>query len=1297
MNNDVIRIGLNCIRRGSQCLFNTLGIMACVAGVLPVSGFDSPQPSDDLVFLHHSCGSNWLDAGLNDALLAKDYVDERNDIGYGTTMSPDSGRPSSLGDTPGDNTDMNHWILWFNDYLGGIKTHGCASGVNRIVMFKSCYPASHVESDGSEPGDPFSGTPSLANYRAVFRHPSGLGNTYQRDGHAYRALNDVFGASPDTLFVVVTAPPLHYGPSDPSSEAAARRARVFNQWLKTEWLREYNNAYPQHRNVMVFDWFDVIANPDDHMSHPNRLRMEYGGNSGDSHPNNAACVYSVDVFATGDRNALDQAWASFTRPSGRVVNVNTVSALRTAINTAQSNDTILIADGSYQNGSPLVLNNVNNVTLRSASGNASAVTLLGRTAFSAGGNYDELDDILRIRTCSGVYVEGITFSEAHGYGIKLELDSTANPNGIHISDCRFINIGTRHIKGTRDPADDTKRIRGGSVRCCYFENTVVPPASGGWHANGDYVAGIDAMCLADWVFEDNEFRGIRGRNAVGRSAIFVWHFSEGITIQRNRIINGDRGITLGLSGDISGYHVNGAIVRNNFIKLRSLDGLSSDSGIECWTVNNIRIYNNSVWRSENPNGRGIRFIANVHNTQMVNNLVRGRLVFDGGISISRNENNLSGDLDAGMFLNPDTCDLRLTPQSQSALNAGLVLSEVKDDFGLNPRDLTPNIGASEEVVSSQSGGDGVNEIRSRYVPVVDAQMKATLRQIRLRGMAKGRAVGVLGQWGDSITNSQAYLGSLASWGMISVPPSNGHDYGPILLWMGASPGGDQNPLRLFKGGNYCNDSGWTVPAGLSALDDAINRANPSWSLTMFGTNDIRRNEWNPEAYRTLLTRFIQANIEEGIVPVLSTIPPCVGYDTNVGQANTVVREVGGTMGIPVVDLHGLFMDLHPDDWSSVLLSDGVHPSHSYGSGDLSDDSLRNDGYNIRSVLTLDIAEKLKRIIFDNGVAEGGESAPIVSVSSSSHPYLDLNFGMQVSVHMAHESGPTPDGYSWVMDSSPFTMPDTTVEGTSSSVVISAPSAGDWFFHVRARSGNAWGPVVHLPVAVCAHPTVRIQRRSVNQLMVADSFISQHWGGDDNFGGSSVFNLYNSSSARESRGLYRFDLSGQQASGVTRALFVLNTNLPLPTNIRWELYPIAGSWVEGSGNGNNDASGVRWNDGLSVDSSAIASGTLNAGESSLVVDVTDTVRSWLQGARPNHGLMLQHLEVWRSFEPIGSEYGAVGLRPCLLIEYGSTNAAPVLVPIGSRTVPVGQQIQFTVQGNDADGESLQFRATGGIDL
>ena len=276
------------------------------------------QITDDLVFIHHSCGNNWLNGGLHNALLGKDYIDERNDIYYGTTLSPDSGRPSSLGGTPGDNTNMDHWILWFNDYLDGVKGYGCADGFNRIIMFKSCYPASNIGSDGTEPGDPFSSTMSLANYRAVYRKYNDPGGSYLQDGYYYQPLEDVFAQHPEVLFIPVTAPPRHYAPSDATNDAEAQRARDFNNWLKNDWLSSYNASHPGLDNVAVYDWFNYLAYPADHASHPNRLKQEYGGESGNSHPNSTANQESTTDFASGTDNFIDttfNAWQSGGSPT----------------------------------------------------------------------------------------------------------------------------------------------------------------------------------------------------------------------------------------------------------------------------------------------------------------------------------------------------------------------------------------------------------------------------------------------------------------------------------------------------------------------------------------------------------------------------------------------------------------------------------------------------------------------------------------------------------------------------------------------------------------------------------------------------------------------------------------------------------------------------------------------------------------------------------------------------------------------------------------------------------------------
>ncbi len=270
--------------------------------------------ADDLIFIHHSVGQDWLDRGLRDALAAKNYIGSVHEITYGTGLAPDSGRLPSLGDVPGDSTDMHHWIRWFNDYLGGIRTYQTSSAFNRIIMFKSCFPNSDISSNGTEPGDPFSDEKTLANYRAVYRHPGGAGGTYQFEGRTYRALEDIFAAHPDVLFMPVTAPPLSWGES---TDANGHRARLFNDWLKNDWLASYNAAHPNLHNVAVFNLFDLLAYSDNHSTHPNRLKQEYGGDTGDSHPNEAGDALLTQAFATGSGNFVDQAWSIFGQAAGQ--------------------------------------------------------------------------------------------------------------------------------------------------------------------------------------------------------------------------------------------------------------------------------------------------------------------------------------------------------------------------------------------------------------------------------------------------------------------------------------------------------------------------------------------------------------------------------------------------------------------------------------------------------------------------------------------------------------------------------------------------------------------------------------------------------------------------------------------------------------------------------------------------------------------------------------------------------------------------------------------------------------------
>jgi len=287
-----------------------------IAAVISFAGFNA-LAQNDLIFIHHSIGSNWLAHSLETALDSKLYIDERNDISYGTAMSTDTNRPfdwDSLGDFPGDSTEVLQYFLWFNDYLNGIKIHGCANGRNEIIMFKTCYPGSNVTSDGTPPGNPFAydtsdtNTRSIVNYQSVYRHYNGSGNVYSNyTEFTYYPLEDIFTANPDTLFIPITSPP--YNPTEYYNSTNLHRARIFCNWLKNTWLTNYNAANPGLNNVAVFDLFDILANPDDDPVEPNALRTEY--RTVDSHPNDTANATCTWIFATSPNNFIDEARAGF--------------------------------------------------------------------------------------------------------------------------------------------------------------------------------------------------------------------------------------------------------------------------------------------------------------------------------------------------------------------------------------------------------------------------------------------------------------------------------------------------------------------------------------------------------------------------------------------------------------------------------------------------------------------------------------------------------------------------------------------------------------------------------------------------------------------------------------------------------------------------------------------------------------------------------------------------------------------------------------------------------------------------
>jgi len=369
---------------------------------------------------------------------------------------------------------------------------------------------------------------------------------------------------------------------------------------------------------------------------------------------------------------------------GEVIRVATPNELLRAVDRVGAGGTISLADGEYKAPRVIVLDRKTNITIRSASGDRAKVVLRGKGWDSEAKD----DDVLHIARCKGVTVADLSFTDCRSYGIKVEAENA--PTDIRIYNCRFKDIGVRAIKGSAGKDPNVRAVKG-SVRYCYFENTKIPPA--GWLFGGDYIAAIDMMALEDWTFSDNVFQNVKGRNGGGRAAIFIWVRSRQIVVERNLIVNCDRGVAFGNPGQSTANvgaeqpaYVTGGVIRNNWI------AGGPDCGIELWYASGIKVYHNTIWRPERNWSRGIRVGKGISESEIVNNLVHGEIQMEGGQANLRG--NHTGRLE-NYFADPLVGNLALTPRATGAIDKGVPLPDVRDDIRGQSRGGKTDIGAWE--------------------------------------------------------------------------------------------------------------------------------------------------------------------------------------------------------------------------------------------------------------------------------------------------------------------------------------------------------------------------------------------------------------------------------------------------------------------------------------------------------------------------------------------------------------------------------------------------------------------------
>ncbi len=192
--------------------------------------------------------------------------------------------------------------------------------------------------------------------------------------------------------------------------------------------------------------------------------------------------------------------------------------------------------------------------------------------------------------------------------------------------------------------------------------------------------------------QNNTFKIIISpENQIAEHAIHFWSSSESTIVEKNFIINCDRGIGFGL-GD-RGHK--GGIIRNNMIYHGAFSGTdNADVGISLESSPGTQVYNNTIFfENSYPNAIEYRFGATNGVTiqnNLTNKAIRQRDGANGIIS-----NNIT-NAQKNWITNTSIGDLHLYVEAASAINKGLKIEGLIDDFDGTPRqDNLVDIGADE--------------------------------------------------------------------------------------------------------------------------------------------------------------------------------------------------------------------------------------------------------------------------------------------------------------------------------------------------------------------------------------------------------------------------------------------------------------------------------------------------------------------------------------------------------------------------------------------------------------------------
>ena len=373
----------------------------------------------------------------------------------------------------------------------------------------------------------------------------------------------------------------------------------------------------------------------------------------------------------------------FPPPSGTVINVSSESELQAAVGGIASNTTIVIAPGTYHLTRTLYFNGaLANIGLRGATGDSEDVVLIGpgmtQPAYGSvpygiwtGGGVD------------GITIANLTIRDFYYHPIIFN-GGTQRP---HVYNVHLIDAGQQFIKS--NPDDSGIGASDGIVEYSIFEFTTT--------ARDDYPKGVDVHGGANWQIRPNLFRNLQApAGLLIGPAVLVWHGSSNTVTEGNLFLNCGRGIMYGAE-DAPGLAHLGGVIRNNVFYRSSTQG--GDVGVQVADSPDTQVLNNTILLSGTYRAAIEYRYPGASGLLIANNLLDSDIWARDGATATLQANVTSAT--PSLFVNPGGGDLHLQESADAAIDHGIVVSAVSDDWDgdARPAGLGVDVGADEYVAT----------------------------------------------------------------------------------------------------------------------------------------------------------------------------------------------------------------------------------------------------------------------------------------------------------------------------------------------------------------------------------------------------------------------------------------------------------------------------------------------------------------------------------------------------------------------------------------------------------------------